>query len=101
MDEEQFGPVIPVIKYSDVDEVIARANKNSCSLGGSILSADTQRATDLVLQLECGIAWVNEHGDLQPDAPFGGIKQSGIGVEFGSYGLMEYTSLHTLRIAKS
>lgn len=101
VDEEQFGPVIAVIKYTDVDEVIERANSNSCGLGGSIWSADLATAAKLVTRLECGIAWVNEHGGLQPDAPFGGIKQSGLGVEFGQHGLAEYTSLQTVRIAKA
>ena len=53
------------------------------------------------MRLECGTAWVNEHGAIQPDAPFGGVKQSGIGVEFGRYGLEEYTSIQTLKIMKS
>ncbi len=100
VDEEQFGPVIAVVKYTDVDEVIERANKNSCGLGGSIWSDDMATAAKLVMRLECGTAWVNEHGGLQPDAPFGGIKQSGIGVEFGQHGLAEYTSLQTVRIPK-
>jgi acyl-CoA reductase-like NAD-dependent aldehyde dehydrogenase len=101
VDEEQFGPILPVIRYSDVDEVIARANKNCHGLGGSIWSTDLVRAAQLGQRLECGTVWVNEHGAIQPDAPFGGIKQSGIGVEFGSQGLAEYTSIQTLKIMKS
>jgi acyl-CoA reductase-like NAD-dependent aldehyde dehydrogenase len=100
VDEEPFGPIVPVIKYADVDEAIARANNNPSGLGGSIWSGNPFRAAELALRLECGSAWVNEHGAIQPDAPFGGIKQSGIGVEFGRYGLEEYTSLRTLKIAK-
>ena len=100
VDEEPFGPIVPIIKYSDVDEVIARANNNDRGLGGSIWSSDPAKAAELALKLECGSAWVNDHGAIQPDAPFGGVKQSGIGVEFGKHGLEEYTSLHTLKIAK-
>ena len=100
VDEEPFGPILPVIRYSDVDEVIARANANPQGLGGSIWSSDTKRAAQLALRLECGSAWVNEHGAIQPDAPFGGIKQSGLGVEFGRYGLEEYTSIQTVKIMK-
>ncbi|PKO32682.1 MAG: aldehyde dehydrogenase [Betaproteobacteria bacterium HGW-Betaproteobacteria-7] len=101
VDEEQFGPVLPVIRYSDIDEVIRRANDNPNGLGGSIWSQDLAKAAQLALRLECGSAWINEHGAIQPDAPFGGVKQSGIGVEFGHYGLEEYTSIQTLKIMKS
>ncbi|MCK6406854.1 MAG: aldehyde dehydrogenase family protein [Rhodocyclaceae bacterium] len=100
VDAEPFGPIVPVIRYADVDEVIARANANAQGLGGSVWSADPARAAALAQRLECGIAWVNEHGAVQPDAPFGGIKQSGIGVEFGRHGLLEFTTLQTLRVAK-
>lgn len=101
VDEEQFGPILPVIKYTDIDEVIARANNSLNGLGGSIWAKDKTRATELALRLECGTAWVNEHGAIQPNAPFGGVKQSGIGVEFGRYGLEEYTAIQTLKIMKS
>ena len=100
VDEEQFGPVLPVIKYSDLDDVIERANRSASGLGGSVWSDDIQQARQIACRLECGSAWVNEHGALQPDVPFGGVKQSGFGVEFGVYGLEEYTSIQTLKIAK-
>ena len=100
VDEEPFGPIVPIIKYSDIDEVIERANRNDRGLGGSVWSSDTEKATALAQRLECGSAWVNDHGAIQPDAPFGGIKQSGIGVEFGLYGLEEFTSIQTLKIAR-
>lgn len=101
VDEEPFGPILPVIKYRDIDEVIKRANANPAGLGGSIWSSDPEKAAVLAMRLECGTAWVNEHGAIQPNAPFGGVKQSGIGVEFGTYGLEEYTSIQTLKIMKS
>jgi acyl-CoA reductase-like NAD-dependent aldehyde dehydrogenase len=101
VDEEQFGPILPVIKYSDIEEVIKRANNSDNGLGGSVWSNDKAKAAELALRLECGTAWVNEHGAVQPDAPFGGVKQSGIGVEFGHYGLEEYTSIQTLKIMKA
>ena len=100
VDEEPFGPILPVIKYADIDDAIRRANDNPNGLGGSIWSNDLARAAQLALRLECGTAWINEHGAVQPDAPFGGVKQSGIGVEFGRYGLEEYTSIQTLKIMK-
>jgi acyl-CoA reductase-like NAD-dependent aldehyde dehydrogenase len=100
VDEEQFGPLMPVIKYSDIEDVIERANRSSSGLGGSVWSDDIETAKEIASRLECGTAWVNEHGGIQPNAPFGGVKQSGFGVEFGSYGLEEYTSIQTLKIAK-
>ena len=100
VDEEQFGPILPVIKYSDIDDAIRRANASPNGLGGSIWSNDTKKAAALAMRLECGTAWVNEHGAIQPNAPFGGVKQSGIGVEFGQHGLEEYTSIQTLKVMK-
>ena len=100
VDEEQFGPALPVIKYSNIEEVILRANANENGLGGSVWSSDTETAAAVALQLECGSVWINEHGAVQPDAPFGGVKQSGFGVEFGLHGLKEYTSIQTLKISK-
>ncbi len=100
VDEEQFGPILPVIKYFDIDDAICRANSSPNGLGGSIWSNDIEKAADLACRLECGTAWVNEHGAIQPNAPFGGVKQSGIGVEFGRYGLEEYTSIQTLKVMK-
>nr|WP_210296854.1 aldehyde dehydrogenase family protein [Gellertiella hungarica] len=96
VDEEQFGPVLPIIRYSDVDEVIQRANSSPFGLGGSVWSADPERAKHYALQLECGSVWINKHGAIQPNAPFGGVKQSGIGVEFGADGLKEFTVSQTV-----
>lgn len=101
VDEEPFGPILPVIKYSDIDEAIRLANDSPNGLGGSIWATDRAYASQLALRLECGSVWVNEHGAIQPDAPFGGIKQSGVGVEFGHHGLAEYTSMQTLKIMKT
>jgi acyl-CoA reductase-like NAD-dependent aldehyde dehydrogenase len=101
VDEEQFGPVLPIIKYHDIDEAIRLANDNPNGLGGSVWSSDTVKAAELAQRLECGTAWVNEHGAIQPDAPFGGVKQSGLGVEFGHYGLEEYASIQTVKVMKN
>ena len=98
--EEQFGPILPVLRYSHIDDALTRANASDNGLGGSIWSADVERASKLARRLECGTAWVNDHATLSPVAPFGGVKQSGIGVEFGLYGLEEYMSLQTIRIAR-
>jgi acyl-CoA reductase-like NAD-dependent aldehyde dehydrogenase len=100
VDEEQFGPILPVIKYSDVDDAIRRANNSSAGLGGSIWSSDIEKAAALVGRLEAGSVWVNTHADIQPNAPMGGMKQSGVGCEFGHWGLAENTDIQTIKIAK-
>lgn len=97
--EEQFGPVIPILKYSNVDEAIARANSLDVGLGGSVWGDDTNAAAAYASRLECGTAWVNQHGALHPMAPFGGVKNSGIGIEFNVDGLKEYTTVQVLNIA--
>ena len=99
--EEPFGPILPVISFSDTEDALARANAVSVGLGGSVWSGDVEKAQELAARLECGTAWVNNHAMIQPDAPFGGVKQSGVGVEFGRYGLVEYTNIQTMQIAKS
>jgi acyl-CoA reductase-like NAD-dependent aldehyde dehydrogenase len=98
--EEQFGPVIPIIKYSSVEEAIQRANSLDVGLGGSVWGNDVDEASRQASRLECGTAWVNQHGALHPMAPFGGVKCSGIGVEFNVDGLKEYTTVQVLNVAR-
>jgi acyl-CoA reductase-like NAD-dependent aldehyde dehydrogenase len=100
VDEEQFGPILPVIRYATVEEAIRLANDNPNGLGGSVWSSDIERAAEIGKRLECGTVWINEHGAVQPDAPFGGVKQSGVGVEFGKQGLEEFTTIQTVKIMK-
>jgi acyl-CoA reductase-like NAD-dependent aldehyde dehydrogenase len=97
--EEQFGPVIPIVKYKTVDEAITRANSLDVGLGGSVWGNDAQEAAQYAGRLECGTAWVNQHGTLHPMAPFGGVKCSGIGVEFNVDGLKEYTTVQVMNVA--
>jgi acyl-CoA reductase-like NAD-dependent aldehyde dehydrogenase len=96
VDEEQFGPVLPVIRYTDVDDAIERANALDVGLGGSAWSSDPEKAKAVAARLECGTAWVNNHGAIKPFAPFGGVKGSGLGVEFGKLGLEEYTAIQVV-----
>ncbi len=98
VDEEQFGPVLPIIKFSDVEDAIRWANNNDNGLGGSVWSSDSEKAQAIASRLECGSAWINHHAMVQPDAPFGGVKGSGFGVEFGEAGLKEFTSIQTVHI---
>lgn len=96
--EEQFGPVIPLLKYKTIDEAIARANALEVGLGGSVWGNDPGEAAQYAMRLECGTAWVNQHGALHPMAPFGGVKSSGIGVEFNVDGLREYTTVQVVNV---
>jgi acyl-CoA reductase-like NAD-dependent aldehyde dehydrogenase len=100
VDEEQFGPVLPVLKYASTDEVIKRANATTYGLGASVWSSDTDRAHDVATQLEAGTVWINTHLDMAPHIPFGGSKHSGIGVEFGEEGLAEFTQLQVINLAR-
>jgi acyl-CoA reductase-like NAD-dependent aldehyde dehydrogenase len=100
VDEEQFGPALPVIPYRDIDDAVARANGTHFGLGGSVWTADLERGADVAATLECGTAWVNTHLNIVPYAPFGGLKWSGIGVENGKWGLAGYTELQTVYTAR-
>ena len=100
VDEEQFGPALPVIPYRDVDDALARANATTFGLGGSVWSADPDRAADVAERLETGTAWINTHAALAPHQPFGGAKWSGIGVENGSWGLLGYTEIQVVHRSK-
>ncbi|MXW82152.1 MAG: aldehyde dehydrogenase family protein [Rhodothermaceae bacterium] len=96
VDEEQFGPVLPIIRYHRIDEAIEKANDNPNGLGGSVWSQDIGEARKIANQMECGSVWINKHGMIQPNAPFGGVKRSGVGVEFAEEGLKEYTDIQVV-----
>ena len=98
--EEQFGPVLPVLKYSDLDDAIARANDTEYGLGGTVWGTDLNRAYAVAQQICAGTVWVNKHLDLPPDVPFAGAKQSGFGAEMGQEGLEEFTQVRIINIAK-
>ncbi|WP_397458558.1 aldehyde dehydrogenase family protein [Pseudomonas asplenii] len=100
VDEEQFGPVLPLIAYQDVEDVLRRANAGDMGLGGSVWGPDVEQAQALASRLESGVAWVNCHAQIQPNTPFGGSKMSGFGVEFGLEGLLEFTGQQLLFVRK-
>jgi len=96
VDEEPFGPVLPIIAYSDVNDAIARANRSVYGLGASVWGSDEARASEIALQLHAGTVWVNRHMGADPLAPFGGARQSGIGRQYGITGLRGYMEGVTL-----
>ncbi len=98
VDEEQFGPALPVIKFSDPNEALARINRSAEGLGGSVWSSDSDAAHALAVRLDAGTVWVNKHGDLDPGIPFSGAKQSGVGTELGREGLEEFTQRKVINI---
>jgi acyl-CoA reductase-like NAD-dependent aldehyde dehydrogenase len=98
--EEQFGPVLPVLRYHDLDNAIARANDTDYGLGCTVWSSDTERALDVARRVDAGVIWINKHLDLPPDIPMGGAKQSGIGVVLGQEGLEEFTQAKIINMAK-
>lgn len=85
--KEQFGPALPIVKYSDLDEAVAMANGLDVGLGASVWSSDPEAALAVAQRIEAGTVWINKHGAVDPRIPFGGIKSSGYGLEFGVEGL--------------
>ncbi|HXR93258.1 MAG TPA: aldehyde dehydrogenase family protein [Steroidobacteraceae bacterium] len=98
--EEQFGPILPVLRYSSLDDAIARANDTEYGLGATVWSSNEQRAYEVASRIESGTVWINKHLDLPPDIPFAGAKQSGLGIEMGQEGLEEFTQQRVINIAK-
>jgi acyl-CoA reductase-like NAD-dependent aldehyde dehydrogenase len=99
--EEQFGPVLPVLKYSNVDDAIERVNDSEYGLGGSVWSSNPDRAFDVAQRLGSGTVWVNKHLEVPREGPFSGAKQSGLGCELGQEGLEEFTQVRIINIAKA
>lgn len=98
--EEQFGPVMPLMKFADVDEVIERANNSEYGLAGAVWTKDTDKGIEIAEQLETGTVWINEFMHISPLAPFGGHKQSGFGAEYGVDGLKEFTYPQVITIKR-
>lgn len=99
VDEEQFGPVLPIIRYSDLNDAIASANGLEFGLDASVWSTDAEAAANVAAQLEAGTIFINKHAEIAPHVPFGGIKCSGLGVEFGEEGLEAYTHIKIVNAA--
>lgn len=96
VDEEQFGPALPIVPVRDADQALERANATHFGLGASIWTSDRERARSLAGRLECGTSWINQHGTFAFEAPFGGWKWSGIGHENGPIGLESFTEFQVV-----
>ncbi|QUT05499.1 aldehyde dehydrogenase family protein [Sphingobium phenoxybenzoativorans] len=98
--EEQFGPALPIISYDSVDEAVARANDTRFGLGGSVWTSDVDTGSAVARRIQSGSVWVNRHGLVLPDVPFGGMKLSGLGRANGNVGFDSYAELQTVSVAK-
>jgi acyl-CoA reductase-like NAD-dependent aldehyde dehydrogenase len=101
VDEEQFGPVIPVLTFETEDEVVARANATKYGLGASVWGTDPAEVNRVALRLEAGIVWTNEHASDAPGLAFGGFKESGFGREGGDYDLLTYTECQSVKLLRA
>ncbi len=100
VDEEQFGPALPILSFKHVEDAVERANATHFGLSGSVWTHDVERGKAIASELECGTGWVNQHLAIVPFAPFGGSKWSGIGYENGPYGLAAFTELQVINSTK-
>lgn len=98
--EEAFGPILPVLRFSDVDDVIRRANDCPYGLAGAVWARDEAQAISIARRLETGTVWINQNLSVRPNAPFAGHKQSGFGVENGMEGLLEYMVPQVVHVAR-
>jgi acyl-CoA reductase-like NAD-dependent aldehyde dehydrogenase len=98
--EEPFGPIVPLMKWSSEDEVIDRANALETGLGTSVWSKDVARGEKMARQISAGSVWVNSHFEVAPNVPFGGHKESGIGMEWGIEGFKHFTNTRSLWVFK-
>jgi acyl-CoA reductase-like NAD-dependent aldehyde dehydrogenase len=99
--EEQFGPIVPVLKFTDVEDALRRANDTRYGLSGSVWSRDPERAAVIAAKLEVGTAWVNQHRVTAANVPFGGAKESGIGRTYSALGLKAYMEPRVVSILKA
>jgi len=100
VDEEQFGPALPIIRYRELDDAIESANRLDAGLGASLWTNKPEDASEFASRLEAGTVWINQHGAIHPMVPFGGNKASGYGVEFGVDGLKAVTQSRVISIKK-
>ena len=88
--DEQFGPVLPILKYQNIEDAIRRANNTRFGLGASVWTRDIDRGAQIAAQIQAGTVWINSHANYEAEIPFGGFKESGFGREMGRLGLLSY-----------
>jgi len=98
VDEEQFGPVLPLLTFTETEEAVTRANATRFGLGASVWSGHPERAAEIARRLEAGTVWINSHGGSLPEIPFGGFKESGVGRGLGLMGLKSYAEPRVLHL---
>ncbi len=98
--EEQFGPIVPILKFSDVEDALRRANDTRYGLSGSVWTKDLNRGAEIAARLEVGTAWVNQHRTTSAFVPFGGAKESGLGRQYSALGLKSYMEPEVVSVAK-
>jgi acyl-CoA reductase-like NAD-dependent aldehyde dehydrogenase len=98
VDEEQFGPVLPLLAFTEIEAAVTRANATRFGLGASVWGGDPERAADVARRLEAGTIWINSHGGSTPEIPFGGCKESGVGRGMGLIGLKSYAEPRVLHL---
>ena len=101
VDEEPFGPVLPIVKYSNLDDVIASANNSKMGLGGSVWSSNIERASQVAARLDTGTVWINQHCAFGPQIHMAPAKESGVGAEWGKEGVKEFTACKIININKA
>jgi acyl-CoA reductase-like NAD-dependent aldehyde dehydrogenase len=99
--EEPFGPIVPMLKYDEIDEAIARANASKAGLGATVFGTDPAKLQEVADKLEAGSVWINTFPSGGVQAQFGGVKESGIGTEFGTMGILAYTNVKAITTMKT
>ena len=98
--EEQFGPIVPILKFRDLDDALRRANDTRYGLSGSVWTSDAKRGAEIAARLEVGTAWVNQHRTTSAFVPFGGAKESGLGRQYSALGLKSYMEPEVVSVAR-
>jgi acyl-CoA reductase-like NAD-dependent aldehyde dehydrogenase len=98
--EEQFGPIVPILKFRDIEDALRRANDTRYGLSGSVWAKDLARGAEIAARLEVGTAWVNQHRTTSAFVPFGGAKESGLGRQYSALGLKSYMEPEVVSVAK-